>query len=248
MPLLLRPGDTRRPQTIMLIGSGLLAQAFAPAFSHREDVCIYAAGVSNSGCTDVHEFARERQRLADALQQAKHVDVFVYFGTCSVTDPEAQNTPYVLHKLAMEQLVSAHPRHLILRLPQVVGKTPNPHTLMNFLYARIVRSEAFSLWRNAKRNIIDIDDMVSIASQLIEDKIARNITLNIANPASYPVTDIVSAMEIIVGKRAVYDIVDRGSECPIDISAILPTLDKAAVKFGNDYLIRVIDKYYGKIG
>lgn len=232
----------------MLIGSGLLAQAFAPTFSHREDVCIYAAGVSNSGCTDAHEFARERQRLADALQQAKHADVFVYFGTCSVADPKAQDTPYVRHKLAMEQLVSAHPRHLILRLPQVVGKTPNPHTLMNFLYARIVRSEAFSLWRNAKRNIIDIADVVSIACQLIADKTARNITLNIANPVSYPMADIVGAMELVIGKRAIYDIVEHVSEYPIDISAILPTLSKAAVKFGDNYLIQVIRKYYGKVG
>lgn len=232
----------------MLIGSGLLAQAFTPMFLHREDVCVYAAGVSNSGCANVHEFARERQRLADALQQAKHVDVFVYFGTCSVADQKAQYTPYVQHKLAMEQLVSAHPRHLILRLPQVVGKTPNPHTLMNFLYARIVRSEAFSLWRNAKRNIIDIADVVPIACQLIADKTARNITLNIANPVSYPMTDIVSAMELVVGKRAIYDVVEHVSEYPIDISAILPTLDKTAVKFGDNYLIQVISKYYGKVG
>ena len=232
----------------MIIGSGLLAQAFAPAFLQREDVCIYAAGVSNSGCTNAHEFARERQRLADALQQAKHADAFVYFGTCSVADQEAQNTPYVQHKLAMEQLASTHPRHLILRLPQVVGKTPNPHTLMNFLYACIARSEAFSLWKNAKRNIIDIDDVASIASQLIADKTARNITLNIANPISYPMADIVSAMESVVGKRAIYDIVDRGSGYAIDISAILPTLDKTAVKFGSDYLVRVIGKYYGKVG
>lgn len=230
----------------MIIGSGLLARAFAPAFSQRDDVCIYAAGVSNSACTDIHEFAREQQRLTDALQQAKHVGVFVYFGTCSVADPETQNTPYVLHKLAMEQLVSEHSHHLILRLPQVAGKTPNPHTLLNYLYARIARSEAFSLWRNAKRNIIDVDDVVSITSHLIADKTARNITLNIANPVSYPMADIVVAMEHAVGKRAIYDLVDRGSEYPIDTGAILTVLDKAAVKFGAGYLERVINKYYGK--
>jgi nucleoside-diphosphate-sugar epimerase len=230
----------------MIIGSGLLGQAFAPVFSQREDVCIYAAGVSNSGCTDMHEFARERQRLADALQQAKQVDVFVYFGTCSVADPEAQNTPYVLHKLEMEQLACTHPHHLILRLPQVAGKTPNPHTLLNFLYARIARSEAFSLWKNAKRNIIDVDDVVTIAGRVIADKTARNITLNIANPVNYPMADIVSAMEHAVGKRAIYDVVERGSEYPIGTCAIFPVLDKAAVKFDDGYLERVINKYYGK--
>ena len=229
----------------MLIGSGLLAQAFASTFSDREDVCIYAAGVSNSSCTDTLEFQRERKRLADALQQAKNVDAFVYFGTCSVDDPEAQNTPYVLHKFAMEQLVSAHPRHMILRLPQVAGITPNPHTLLNFLYARISRSESFQLWRNAKRNIIDVEDVAAISRQLISDNTLRNVTINIANPTNYPMMDIVHAMEKAVGKRAVYKILERGSGYPIDIRMMFPAIDAAGVKFSNDYLERVIGKYYG---
>ena len=229
----------------MLIGSGLLAQAFASTFSDREDVCIYAAGVSNSSCTDTLEFQRERKRLADALLQATNADAFVYFGTCSVADTEAQNTPYVQHKLGMEQLVSAHPRHLILRLPQVAGITPNPHTLLNFLYARISRSESFQLWRNAKRNIIDVDDVAAISRQLIANDILRNVTVNIANPTSYPMMDIVHAMEKAVGKPAVYKVLERGSGYPIDIQMMLPVMDAAGVKFDNDYLELVIGKYYG---
>lgn len=232
----------------MLIGSGLLAKAFANPFAQRDDVCIYAAGVSNSSCTDVQEFERERQLLSETLVKAKHVGVFVYFGTCSVADPEARNSPYVQHKLAMEQLVVAHPRHLILRLPQVAGKTPNPHTLLNFLYARVSRSEAFNLWSRAKRNIIDIDDVASIASQFIENDSVRNVTINIANPISYSMIVIVGAMERAVGKRAIYYVVERGSEYTIDASAILPVLESAGVKFGSDYLDKVMVKYYGKPG
>ncbi|MDP2785654.1 MAG: NAD-dependent epimerase/dehydratase family protein [Sulfurimicrobium sp.] len=231
----------------MIIGSGLLAHAFPRAFLQREDVCIYAAGVSNSSCTDAREFVRERQRLGDALRQTMHVDAFVYFGTCSVADSEARNTPYVQHKLAMEQMVYTHPRNLILRLPQVAGKTPNPHTLLNFLYARISRSESFNLWSKAKRNIIDVADAAAIAQQLIASSSARNTTFNIANVVNYPMADIVNAMERVVGKRAVYYAVERGSEYLIDTRAIFPVLDKAGVKFGNDYLERVIDRYYEKI-
>ena len=229
----------------MLIGSGLLAKAFAIPFSQRDDVCIYAAGVSNSSCTDVQEFERERQLLSETLAKAKHVGVFVYFGTCSVADPEVQNTPYVRHKLAMEQLVVAHPHHLIVRLPQVAGKTPNPHTLLNFLYARVSRSEAFNLWSRAKRNIIDIDDVAAIASQIIADDSIRNVTLNIANPINYSMRDIVGAMERAVGKRAIYYDVERGSEYTIDASAIFPVLKRAGVEFGSDYLDKVMMKYYG---
>lgn len=157
----------------MIIGSGLLGRAFSASYTHRNDVCVYAAGVSNSNITDKSEFAREQLRLTAALAAAKDVSVFVYFGTCSVLDPEAYHTQYVQHKLAMERLVQTHSNYLILRLPQVAGQTPNPHTLLNFVYSRIIRSEAFVVWRTARRNIIDIDDVVTLGGLLIENRSLR---------------------------------------------------------------------------
>jgi nucleoside-diphosphate-sugar epimerase len=231
----------------MIVGSGLLAHAFANHYLQREDVCIYAAGVSNSNCTDNREFAREQQRLNEALNLAKNVDAFVYFGTCSVIDPEVRNTPYVQHKLAMEQVARTHPQNLILRLPQVAGETPNPHTLLNFLYARISRSELFDLWNSAKRNIIDVDDVASIAHQLIVHDSVRNSTYNIANISNYSIVEIVSALEYVVKKPAVYEIVERGSEYPIDTTDILPVLEKVGIKFDSNYLEKTVAKYYEKL-
>jgi nucleoside-diphosphate-sugar epimerase len=230
----------------MIIGSGLIAHAFKKSFSQREDVCIYAAGVSNSACSDVHEFARERQRLSAALHIAGQLNCFVYFGTCSVADAETRYTPYVLHKLAMEQLAASHPRSLILRLPQVAGKTPNPHTLLNYLYAHIARSESFRLWRQASRNIIDVDDVAAIAKLLISEKDVRNVTLNIASAVSYTMPEIVAAMEQSVGKPAIYELIDRGSGYSIDTRAIQHLLKNAGVQFDDGYLARVIGKYYAK--
>lgn len=230
----------------MIIGTGLLAYAFTPIYEQREDICIYAAGVSNSSCTDIHEFDRERDRLNAALHTYAKVDAFVYFGTCSVADPEAQATPYVRHKLAMEALVKTHPRYLILRLPQVAGRTPNPHTLLNYLYAHISRSESFTLWQNARRNIIDVSDIVAIARIFIDSPDARRITLNIANETSYSLPEIVAGMERFTGKHAIFSTVERGSGYTIDITAIRPAIEKAGVKFGPDYLGRVLEKYYGK--
>lgn len=230
----------------MIIGSGLLAKAFIPAFLESGNVCIYAAGVSNSSCQDLHEFEREKLRLIEALELAGSLDAFVYFGTCSVADREVRDTPYVRHKLAMEQLVMAHQRHLILRLPQVAGRTPNPHTLLNYLFARISRSESFCLWRNARRNIIDVDDVAAVTHHLIADPAVRDVTLNVANSISYSMPEIVTAMENAVGKRAVYDVAELGGGYPIDNRSILAALDAAGISFGDAYLQRVIEKYYGK--
>lgn len=227
----------------MIIGSGLLARAFSDAYSECEDVCVYAAGVSNSGCTDPREFERERIRLEDALQTKRHIETFVYFGTCSVADPDVKNTPYVQHKLVMEKMVSAHPHYLILRLPQVAGITPNPHTLLNFLYARISRSESFDLWSKAKRNIIDVDDVALIGQQLIENKASHNSIYNIANIENYSMHDIVAAVEVVVGKRAVYDVVERGADYFIDTTTTYLNIEDANRMFGNQYLENVIRKY-----
>lgn len=230
----------------MIIGSGLLAKAFSLQFDLRSDVCIYAAGVSNSHGMDLSEFDRERLRLTAALQTANDVGAFVYFGTCSVADPEAQDTHYVQHKLAMEQLVAQHPQYLILRLPQVAGHTPNPHILLNYLYARIARSEAFSVWRNAYRNIIDVDDITTLGGILIEDIEMRNCTLNLANTDSYSMPEIVSTMEQVVGKQAIFDVVERGSHYAIDVAAMLPILAQTHIRFNQHYLKRVLNKYYEK--
>lgn len=229
----------------MIVGSGLLARAFGPAYSGRPDICIYAAGVSNSNCKDEHEFGRERKRVGDALNQNQRADAFVYFGTCSTYDPQISSSPYVQHKMAMERMVRAHPRHIVLRLPQIAGKTPNPHTLLNYLYARISRSEAFNIWGGAKRNIIDVDDVVTVARQLIANDAVRNLTVNIANPVNYSMAEIVGAMSAVVGKRAIFEVMDRGSDYPIDTGAIQSALAESGIEFGKSYLNKVIAKYYG---
>lgn len=231
----------------MIIGSGLLANAFLHSFSQREDVLIYAAGVSNSGCTDLSEFEREKKLLEAALKRLKRNDTFVYFGTCSVFDPDAFNTPYVQHKLNMENTVREKFGSLIFRLPQVAGFTSNQYTLLNFLYSRISQGESFNLWRYAKRNIIDVDDVAAIATRLINNSKFRNITCNIANQRNYPMTEIVSNIEKVVGKNAVYQIVDRGSESIIDTSMIFPILELSNVKFNSDYLEKVVMKYYKNV-
>lgn len=229
-----------------IIGSGLIAKAFLANEDLPPNVCIYAAGVSNSGCLDVTEFERERIRLTKALTISSPKDIFVYFSTCSIADPNAQHTAYVLHKIAMEKLVSELPNFMIARLPQVAGNTPNPHTLLNYLYAKISRGEKFPIWKNAVRNIIDIDDAVSIVVQLLKNSKFNNVVVNVANQISFPITDIVATMEQVIGKSAIADIIDKSSSYQIDTSLIDDVITQFDFKFDHDYMLRVIQKYYGQ--
>ena len=228
----------------MIIGSGLLARAFASSFENSTSACIYAAGVSNSGCRDTMEYQREKLRLTDALKRYEHADLFVYFGTCSVNDPMANSTPYFQHKVKMEQIVANHPRHLILRLPQVAGRTANPHTLLNYIYSRISRSERFQVWKNARRNIIDVDDIVRSAVSLANEDGLRGECVNIANFTDIAVPDIVEIMARVVGKESVCEYLDCGDAYPIDTERIRLVAKRCGVLFNPDYTEQVIRKYY----
>lgn len=228
----------------MIIGSGLVASALKPSLSGLE-CCVYAAGVSNSGCIDPGEFSRERVRLMEALASHTETDRFLYFGTCSVFDPAAAQSGYVQHKLAMEALVRHHPRHLILRLPQVAGHTPNPHTLLNFFYARISRSEKFEIWERSTRNVLDIDDIATLVTHLVLRDDAAGETISVANPSSMPVSDIVAAMEKVVGKTAIFNTRASGSSYSIDCARIEPAIRQSGVNLQGNYLERVLKKYYG---
>jgi nucleoside-diphosphate-sugar epimerase len=227
----------------MIIGSGLIATAMSPVFA-EQDLCIFAAGVSNSSCRDDAEFARERARLVQAMDEHSRAGRFVYFGTCSVGDPEAVQSQYVQHKFAMETLVAEHPRHVIFRLPQVVGHTPNPHTLLNYLYARISRSESFAVWMNSTRNVLCVEDIARLVRWLVLHEDSVNETISIAHPQSVRILEIVTAFEKITRKRAIFSELPLGSAYTIDCARIAGAISSSGVDFGNDYLGRVLTKYY----
>lgn len=230
----------------MIVGSGLIANAFSKQFANHPAYWIYAAGVSNSQCVDADSFARERLQLTDALQSSQSADAFIYFSTCSVYDPLALHSAYVQHKLEMERLVLSHARYLIARLPQVAGRTNNPNTLLNHLYSKICNDDHITSWRHASRNIIDVDDVALILTEILSDPSARQLLVNIANPRSCTVMEIISAMEHAIGKRALTSEKDAGSRYEIDTTYISPIAKKLGIAFGHDYLVTVINKYYRK--
>jgi nucleoside-diphosphate-sugar epimerase len=229
----------------VIVGSGLVATAMRAALE-SEGLCIFAAGVSNSSCTDPAEFARERRRLLAALADYCSADRFLYFSTCSVDDPSAKQSHYVRHKLEMEALVRNHPRYLVLRLPQVAGRTANPHTLLNYLYARIARSERFSLWVNSSRNFMDVEDIARITRYLVSDERAIGETINIANTQSVSMLDVVREFEYLINKPAIYDTQALGSSYAIDCSRVRQAIEKTGVDLTKNHLGRLLEKYYGK--
>ena len=227
----------------MIIGSGLIAQSFMRHFGDDPNVIVFASGVSNSREDRSDTFVRERKMLTEALCIHK---TLVYFSTCSISDPELQNTPYVQHKKEMENLVRSAREYAIFRLPQVVGKTPNPVTLTNYLYQQIITGSNFQVWRYAKRNLIDVDDVASIVTYLIRASLANRITTNIASPFSISIPQLINVFELVLNKKANYAIIDVGGTYSIDSGLATDTASHAGVNFNETYIENLIRKYYGE--
>ena len=226
----------------MIIGNGLLAKAFSAEFAPDTGAIVFASGVSNSRETRPEAFERERTLLEQALGQEKRL---MYFSTCSIQDPDLAGSQYVKHKLAMEQLIADTARRMaIFRLPQVVGHTPNPHTLTNYLHRTFEQGDVFHVWTRARRNLIDVDDVAAIAGQMLRNGAAEGRVSNIACPYSVPVIELVRVFENVMGQRANYDLVEAGGSYAIDVTEAMQAAKEAGIVIDAGYIDKLIRKYY----
>ena len=226
----------------MIIGKGMIARAFS-AYDNNSEVIIFASGVSNSlGSEEIH-FNREKELLEKTIQNHPN-SVLVYFGTCSVSDPELSHCPYVKHKIKMENIIQKSCKHYyIFRLSQVVGKTNSP-TLVNFLVKKIESREPFNIWEHSTRNLIDVDDVFKIAHYLIQNRLFTNQITNIAAPLSLSIFDIVAIIEQLSGHKGYYDIENRGGHYDIDTNKIFSYINAIGVSFVEKYPFSIIEKYF----
>ncbi|MBS1730968.1 MAG: NAD-dependent epimerase/dehydratase family protein [Bacteroidetes bacterium] len=230
----------------MIIGNGMVAKGFR-AYDQNDEVIIFASGVSNSANTDRSQFDKEQAILEKAILE-NPFRKFIYFSTCSVYDHSLRQAPYVLHKLAMEALIeNTHSNFLIFRVSNIAGKTKNPHTVLNYFYNHIMDGSHFNLWETAQRNIISMDDLFSICDYIIQHTLFKNEILNVANKKNYDVKYIVQELEKFTGRKAHFTSLQKGSGPLINLSKIDSLFTKMNIQFNDDYLQKVMHKYFNKI-
>ncbi|AOD15866.1 hypothetical protein VB151_02390 [Xanthomonas fragariae] len=227
----------------MIIGNGLLARSFEVDRLAKHDATVFASGVSNSSETDPVAFEREARLLVKALDDAQ--GRFVYFSTCSVTDVDRAETHYVRHKLEMERLITQRGEYLILRLPQVVGRTDNPHTLSNYLARGIRNAAPLRIWVKAVRCLIDVEDVSRLTHHLIENRLETNAVLDLAPPENITLLELVSLLEATLGRKATIDFVDRGGGATPDSAPFVHYAKATGIDSSPGYIARLIRKYYG---
>jgi UDP-2-acetamido-2,6-beta-L-arabino-hexul-4-ose reductase len=177
---------------MILIGNGMLAKAFMQAHAGSDDLLLFCSGVSNSGTTSTGDFEREKLLLLDSLRRYPHLKC-IYFSSCAASPT---HNFYYRHKQAMQDLVQASAqRYLIVRLPQVVGLTKNA-TLVRFIAHSIKTRTPITVFKGARRNLIDVDDVVRLTLHLAG---LGNMVINVTNANMVPVEEIISMVSCILG-------------------------------------------------
>ena len=230
-------------------GSGFIAKNLKRIKLRKlKKIIIYAAGVSNSKSKDKKKFLRERKKIQTFLNNHNKEHLFIYISTTSVLGNYSKKDKYTRNKIIIENLIKKSLNNfLILRLPQIVGKSKNPHTLTNFIYRKILSEQRFKVWSNVKRNLIDIDDLIKIVKQIISTKLKPGNVINILNPNSIYVEEIANIMGKIVKKKPRYILIKYKPKMKgnLKIKSNSKFNLKIAKYFKNkNYYRKILKKYY----
>jgi nucleoside-diphosphate-sugar epimerase len=227
----------------MVVGNGMIANRFAE-YQGNDDIIIFASGVSNSKDIVDEHFLREFQLMHRTIKDYPE-KIFVYFSTCSVGDIDLALAPYVIHKKKVEEFIKKNvEKYYLFRISNLAGTSNNPYTLLNYFIFNILNNHPLTVWTNAYRNIIDIDDMYAIANYFLSSGENINTTINIANPVNYSVPYIIKTIEEHLNKKATSSETERGDDYTIDVSIIEPLFKQLDIQFGNSYLPDLLKKYY----
>ena len=234
-------------QFFSIMGSGFVAKNFKKIlpFLKKNNILLYAAGVSNSKTKNKFALKKELKKI----KQYKKYDnnrTIVYISTCSIKDSTRNKSLYVKNKIKIEKYIKKRfKKFIILRFPELVGKSKNPNTLINFFYNNIKNKKKFFILKNAKRNILDIEDAVNISKNILNDRKNLNKTISIFNKFYSTPLDIVRNIEKILNTEANYTLVkQKKSTWSLDYKIISKEVRKSKVTFSKKYLYNILKKYY----
>lgn len=227
----------------MIIGDGIIFNRFID-YSLQSKFFIIAGNVNEFAIGDEKTILEEELSIAAVL--SGHADLtIVYFSSCSILDPSVQHTQYVQHKIRMEKLIQESSKHyFIFRLPQILGLSEIKSGLVGRLINAISNHENIEVLQNAKVNLIDIDDVHEVVSEILKRNILINKIINIASPQQTDFLHLVRDIEDFTGCAADHTLVPKGLEYQIDISDIKPIFNDLKLDFGKNYVSRSIRKYF----
>ena len=221
-----------------VIGNGFIAKKFKKylKFIKKNNVIVYAAGISNSLERNKNNLNKEINRLKKILDNNKKK--IIYISTYSVNDNSRKKKPYVKNKIKIEKIIQKISKeYLIIRLPEIIGRNKNPKTLTNFFYNNIIANKKFIVHKNVQRNLLDIDDAIKKCIKIIIINKNKNKKINILNKNFYTPLQIVKNFEKILSKKAFYNfnIIKKNK---------LILKNNYFVNSSKNYLLKILKKHY----
>lgn len=226
----------------MIVGSGLIANAFKQATFTHENLIIFAAGVSNSREERDQEYQRELNLLKDIT--SKHKDKrLVYFSSCNIESN--QKSTYLRCKKEVESYVeNTVENYLILRLPNVVGLSENRNQLVNYFFYSLMEQREITVQVDCVRHLLDVEDLPKLVEVLTKLPLESKV-LNVAFNNGIKVKDIVTVLEKVVGKKFKNPVeVSNGNDYVIDNRDFISYIND--LDWFNTDPKSIIEKYFSK--
>ena len=160
----------------MIIGNGLLANSLRDI--DRESVTFFCSGVSDSGETNSLAFERE----LSLLRMHDSHELLCYFSTVSIFNPSRKNNPYIRHKVIMEEEIRTRfPKHLIIRLPNMMGEGGNASNLFPYFMRSIAEGKTVTIFDNTHRELMEVQLLPSIVDALLNLGFTGSINAGFGN-------------------------------------------------------------------
>jgi NDP-hexose 4-ketoreductase len=219
---------------LIIDGDGMLATAFRAGAIDTEaaaDALVFARGVARSDEWRLDAYGRELATLDVAIDRAADLGLpIVYFSGAPIygsfgepvkeTSRLRPSTQYGRHQADCEDRIRRRSaRHLILRLPNVVGPSGNRHQLVPALATRIAAG-AVTVQARAARDLLDVERVVLATRALIEAGRTAD-TFNVAGGICTPVSEIVDEIAALLGSHPRRNMVDMGEPQQFDIAKLL---------------------------
>jgi nucleoside-diphosphate-sugar epimerase len=228
----------------VIVGRGMVAGALKELSGWDEDI-LFSSGVSNSGEQSERVFQRESEMVKFYIDRAPSKCTFVYFSTTSIFDATKSGSPYVNHKIRIEkQIRDSDVKHLIIRLPNLVGFSNNPNTLTNFFADKIKMHRAIKLNFHAIRHLIDVNDLPQILNGIKEKHGKDNVTVNVETDKPLTADKILAMLEVILRTKADIRYIEAKPVTTINNEELKTTSLSYQLKTNDDYHYHLLKKYY----
>lgn len=223
----------------MIAGNGLIAKKFFKNFHEKEDIVIFASGVSDSTEKRNSEFLKEKNILNLYLNNYKNAK-FIYFS--SIMTINDMRSEYINHKKEIESIIQEKAKsYFIIRVPQIIGYGGNKKNIINDFKYKILNNKPLEIHKDTYRAIIDLDDLYDIVLQLINE--INNEIINISYIQKIYIHDLAKLMSEILNKEINLIVKEKGFSIETENSYII---DKIINSFKIDrtyYTQKCLKKY-----